>query len=86
MYQLRNIEFDYYRVRSLIRTFINKYKIGNNFVCEKPHIPTHIKILTKPNKVSRDFYQQQKNKLIFTDSPLCELTWNRTFPLINANG
>ena len=77
MYQLRNIEFDYYRVRSLIRTFINKYKIGNNFVCEKPHIPTHIKILTKPNKVSRDFYQQQ-NKLIFTDSPLCELTWNRS--------
>ena len=81
IYQLKNIEFDYYRVRSLLRTFINKYKIGNNFVCEKPHIPTHIKILIKPNKVSRDFYQQQ-NKFTFTDSPLCEFAWNRSLNIL----
>ena len=81
IYQLRNIEFDYYRVRSLIRTFINKYKICNKFVCEKPHIPTHIKIFTKLNKVSQDFYQQQ-NKFILTDSPLCEFTWNRSLNIL----
>ena len=65
----------------MLRTFINKYKIGNNFVCEKPHIPTHIKILIKPNKVSRDFYQQQ-NKFTFTDSPLCEFVWNRSLNIL----
>ena len=40
IYQLRNIEFDYYRVQSLIRTFINKYKIGNNFVRNHTYQPT----------------------------------------------
>ena len=76
-YQLKRIEFDYYKVPCLIRTFKNTYKKATPF-CDKPHLPTHIRLLLKPGKVSQSLYQQQNN-FTFTESPLCEILWNRSF-------
>ena len=75
-YQLRNIEFDYYRVRSLVRSFIKKFRQGEQFEICRPCLPTHIKTIFHKSKGSRKFYRSEI-ELNYNADPTSKILWNR---------
>ena len=65
MYNLRNINIlDYYRIKLLVRSFMNKYAQVTNENCAgvvRPFIPFHVKILFKSQKGAGDIYKILNN-------------------------
>ena len=75
-YSLAINEFDYYRVRALVKAFIKKFKEGSYFAMSRPCLLTHIRVLFQSDKSSRKFYAQQIEST-YKDTPLSSSLWNR---------
>ena len=68
--------FNYYRVRGLLKKFLEQHTREKDFSFTRPYIPNNINILLKRKKGSRPFYIEQIKQL--SDSPpLCVGFWNR---------
>ena len=77
MYNLRNINIlDYYRIKLLVRSFMNKYAQVTNENCVRvvgPFIPFHVKILFKSQKGAGDIYKMLNNS---SYEPKMKNKWN----------
>ena len=77
MYNLRNINIlDYYRIKLLVRSFMNKYAQVTNENCARvvgPFIPFHVKILFKSQKGAGDIYKMLNNS---SYEPKMKNKWN----------
>ena len=65
---------EYYRIKALVKTFVETYKIGQFFPYSRPPLPFHMQFLLKANKGCRNFYKtlgMNCNKL-----PKCTLKWS----------
>ena len=71
------LDFDYYRVKSLIQKFKKKVKFEKPIYFHRPYIPAHVRILFNQVKGSRVFYQQYIKDLYKTD-PLSQDKWNKS--------
>ena len=67
LFNIDLLDFDYYRVKSLIQKFKNKVKFEKPIYFHRPYIPAHVKILFNQVKGSRVFYQQYIKDLYKTD-------------------
>ena len=73
LFNIDLLDFDYYRVKSLIQKFKNKVKFEKPFYFHRPYTPAHILQV----KGSRVFYQQYIKDLYKTD-PLSQDKWNKS--------
>ena len=77
MYNLRNINIlDYYRIKLLVRSFMNKYAQVTNENCAgvvRPFIQFHVKILFKSQKGAGDIYKILNNS---SYEPKMKNKWN----------
>ena len=71
------LDFDHYRVKSLIQKFKKKVKFEKPIYFHRPYIPAHVRILFNQVKGSRVFYQQYIKDLYKTD-PLSQDKWNKS--------
>ena len=73
-----NINFlHYYSIKRLVKAFIEKHKKGNNFVCTKPYVPFHLKIIMNSMKNKREIYEAMSD--FEADQPGNEIKWNSEF-------
>ena len=65
---------DYYRVKLLVKAFINKHKSSDIFPYFCPSIPFHVNILNKPKTVCKNFYYvfMKQEKV----TPYCKSKWS----------
>ena len=77
IYGINAIEFDYYRVKALVKNFKKNVNSEKSLLFQRPYIPTHVQILLKSSKVSQDFYQQY-NKQLYKSKNLCQYKWNKS--------
>ena len=68
--------FNYYRVRALLKKFLEKNIRENNFSLVRPHILSNVSILLKQKKGSRPFYIEGI-KQVADSPPLFKGLWTR---------
>ena len=75
MYNLAKSVFDYYRVKLMTKSFINKYKTNKSFTMSQPFLPFHVRTIFQSPNGSKDFYKMFMQ--YEADEPVCKEIWSK---------